>query len=167
MNKSLIAALGLGLMILVFRLVPSPDNFSPLLALCLALGFMSRGHWSGFVIPMAAMLIADVTLGFYPGWAFTYIPLVAIVAMGILSQPKLLRMTTLAFSSSVVFFVISNFGVWFSTGMYPKTVAGLGACYLAGLEFFHQTLLSTAVFTGLLFVPLFWALNYSSKRVMD
>ena len=167
MNKSLAAALVLGVVILVFRFIPNPDNFSPLLALCLALGFMSRGKWYGFVIPLVAMLIADVKLGLYSGWAFTYIPLVAIVALGTLSKAKTLRMTGLAFAASVLFFVVSNFGVWFSSGLYPETMMGLWACYVAGIQFFHQTLISTLVFTGLLFIPMFYAKSLSEKRVME
>jgi hypothetical protein len=44
------------------------------------------------------------------------------------------------------FFIITNFGIWLSTNYYPKTGAGLAACYTASIPFFHQTLLSDLFF---------------------
>ena len=166
MNKELLGAVLLGVAIFTFRFIPNPDNFTPLLALTLGVGFLGRGNWYVFLIPVVAMLAADLNFGLYPGWAFTYIPLVAIAYLGTTSQPKFTRMAGLAFSASALFFIVSNFGVWMSSGMYPKTMEGLWTCYLAAVPFFHKTLAGTLVYTGLLFTTLYWALNYSRKRVM-
>ena len=38
-----------------------------------------------------------------------------------------------ALVTSISFFLISNFAVWAVGGMYPKTLPGLAACYVAGL----------------------------------
>jgi hypothetical protein len=35
--------------------------------------------------------------------------------------------------------------------MYPHTAAGLGACYAAGLPFYGNDLMSTALFAGVFF----------------
>ncbi|MDR0574632.1 MAG: hypothetical protein LBG96_11490 [Tannerella sp.] len=55
---------------------------------------------------------------------------------------------------------VTNFGVWFSSGMYPQTLVGLQACYIAGIPFFWNTLLGDVVYTGVLFGA-FELLQYS------
>jgi hypothetical protein len=49
------------------------------------------------------------------------------------------------------FFLITNFGVWAFLNSYPRTVAGLAECYLAGIPFFWNTLAGDAVYAALLF----------------
>ena len=49
------------------------------------------------------------------------------------------------------FFVASNFAVWAGSALYPHTMAGLGVCYLAGLPFYGNDVLSTTLVTGLAF----------------
>ncbi|MDV2496529.1 MAG: DUF6580 family putative transport protein [bacterium] len=56
-----------------------------------------------------------------------------------------------AVASSVLFFVVTNFGVWALGSYCPKTVAGLIACYVAAIPYFHSTLLGTVVYAALLF----------------
>lgn len=57
-----------------------------------------------------------------------------------------------ALGSSVSFFLISNFAVWLAGYVvYPKTLAGLGACYVAGIPFFRNDLVSTLMFSALFF----------------
>ncbi|MDX1666478.1 MAG: DUF6580 family putative transport protein, partial [Saprospiraceae bacterium] len=62
--------------------------------------------------------------------------------------PRLLGSSLLA---SVVFFLITNFGVWAGSPLYPPTAEGLAACYIAGIPFFWNTLLGDLFFTGALF----------------
>ncbi|MCB0377713.1 MAG: hypothetical protein KDD33_04410 [Bdellovibrionales bacterium] len=165
--KNLYGPLILALVIYVSRFLPHLDNFSPLLALCLVVGYFARGQWYGFVTPLAAMFLADLQLGFYPGWAFVYIPLVAIVALGAWAQPRSLRILGLGVSSAFVFFLISNFGVWYSAELYPHTAAGLIACYAAGISFFVRSLVSTLVYSGVIFTMVFVVLNSSSRSVVN
>jgi len=46
----------------------------------------------------------------------------------------------LSMASSVLFFLITNFGVWVSGTMYPKTIQGFWECYVMGLPFFRNTI---------------------------
>jgi hypothetical protein len=46
---------------------------------------------------------------------------------------------------------VTNFGVWALASWYPKTWAGLVACYVAAIPFFRNTLLGDAVYTAALF----------------
>ena len=49
------------------------------------------------------------------------------------------------------FFVITNFAVWAMDGLYPMTLEGLMACYIAAIPFYGNTLASTALFSALFF----------------
>jgi hypothetical protein len=62
-----------------------------------------------------------------------------------------LRIAGAALASSVVFFVVTNFGVWVFGSRYPKTAAGLLACYVAAIPFFQNTLAGDALYTAVLF----------------
>ena len=53
-------------------------------------------------------------------------------------------------SSSGIFFLVSNFGVWAGGTMYPKNFGGLITCYAAGVPFIHNTIISDALFTTVL-----------------
>jgi len=50
-----------------------------------------------------------------------------------------------------LFFVMSNFGTWLMMDMYPKSAAGLVACYAAAIPFFQNTVAGDLFFAGLLF----------------
>jgi hypothetical protein len=54
-------------------------------------------------------------------------------------------------ASSVLFFVLTNFGVWAFDALYPKTLEGLMACYVAAIPFFRNTLLGDLSYTVVLF----------------
>lgn len=57
-----------------------------------------------------------------------------------------------ALGSSISFFLVSNFAVWLAGNIvYPKTFAGLGACYVAGIPFFRNDMVSTLLFSAVFF----------------
>ena len=62
-----------------------------------------------------------------------------------------LRIGGAALASAVLFFVVTNFGVWATSGMYPPTFAGLQACYVAALPFFQNSLAGDLFFAAVLF----------------
>jgi hypothetical protein len=49
------------------------------------------------------------------------------------------------------FFLVSNYAVWASGDMYPRTLAGLGACFAAAVPFYRNDLVSTAIVAGVAF----------------
>ena len=61
------------------------------------------------------------------------------------------RLAGAAVLASTSFFAVSNFTVWAAWPTYPHTLAGLAACYAAGLAFYGNDLVSTALVTGLAF----------------
>ena len=66
-----------------------------------------------------------------------------------------LRIGATTLIGSVSFFLVSNFAVWTVWQMYPKTLAGLMTCYVAGLPFFRN-----AVISDLLFSAAFFGIGY-------
>lgn len=165
MNTQFLSALAISVLVLVSRFIPSADNFSPLLAFCLFAGFLGKGQWYSLVLPLVAMAIADSIVGFYPGWAFTYIPLVAIVLMGQSMKLKVAPVAGYSILASLVFFVISNLGVWWATALYSKDMSGLVQCYVAALPFLDKTVLSTLLYSGVMFAIFKYSGVLSRKTV--
>jgi hypothetical protein len=61
------------------------------------------------------------------------------------------RVAAATFLGALQFFLITNFGVWAFLNSYPRTAAGLVACYIAGIPFFWNTLAGDALYATLLF----------------
>ncbi|SRR5690554_962614 len=148
------------------RLIPHPANFAPIGGMALfGAAYYSRRVWA-FVIPIVTMWISDLILNnvvygayfdgfvwFYDGAWFTYGAFILIALMGMvtLRQIKVANLLFSALGASVIFFLVSNFGVWFSGTMYPKDFGGLIACYTAGIPFFKNTVMGDLFYTGILF----------------
>ena len=135
------------------RLIPHPPNFSPIDAMALFSGAYLARRWVAFVAPLAALLLSDVVLGFYHGMTTVYATVALIVMIGwwVSSRRSAVRIGAAAVASSVLFFVITNFGMWLFSGFYPVTYAGLVACYTAAIPFFQNTIAGDLFYTVLLF----------------
>lgn len=137
----------------IFRLVPHPPNFSPVAAMALFGGAYLPRRWMGFVAPLGALLLSDLVLGFYSGMPIVYGSVALIVVMGWLlaSKRSPARVGLVTFAGSVLFYLLTNFGVWASGTLYPKTAEGLLACYVAALPFFQNSVAGDLFFAALLF----------------
>lgn len=148
------------------RLLPHPPNFAPIGAIALFGGAYFYRRSFAYLIPIISMWLSDLILNnvvygsyfnrfiwFYDGFYWTYGAFVLIVTIGFLLLKKVSVKTLLPASllASVVFFLLSNFGVWCSTTMYPKDMGGILSCYVAGLPFFRNTLLGDLMYNGILF----------------
>ena len=135
------------------RLVPHPPNFSPIDAMALFGGAYLGRRGIAFVAPLAALLLSDLVLGFYHGMATVYATVALIVVIGwwVSSRRTPLRIGAAAIASSIVFFVITNVGMWLFSGIYPVTYAGLAACFTAAIPFFQNTVAGDLFYTVLLF----------------
>ena len=90
--------------------------------------------------------------GYLITWA--WYAAVCLLGMGILQKVTALRVAAGALASATSFFLLSNFVVWAGGGfeaMYPHSLSGLGACYIAAIPFYRNDLLSTAITAGALF----------------
>ena len=135
------------------RLIPHPPNFAPIAAMALFGGAYFSKKWAAFLVPIAAMFITDLILGIHSTMWAVYLSFAVIVIIGMvmIKQKKISNIFFASVASSVVFFIITNFGAWVSSPFYEKTLTGLAACYTAAIPFFHQTLLSDLFFVGILF----------------
>ena len=129
-------------------------NFTPVAAALLFFGarMPRKQAW----IPVTLFIASDVLLSRvvygYPLSAsdlVTWAWYAAIVLLGSLlaSNAKPLRVVSASLVASVSFFAISNFAVWAIWNMYPKTLAGLAACYTMAIPFFRNTVASDLLFT--------------------
>ena len=136
------------------RLVPHPPNFTPIGAMALFSGaYLGRRGAVALIAPLAALLLSDLVLGFYHGMLTVYFSVALITVLGAvaLKQKSPLRIGGAALTSSVLFFVLTNFGMWLSSGFYPLTAAGLEACFIAAIPFFQNTVAGDLFFVTLLF----------------
>lgn len=148
------------------RLIPHPANFSPVGAMALFGSAYYSKRYLAFLIPVTSMWISDLFLNnvvysaffnqfvwFYPGSIFTYISfiLIALMGMSLLKKISIRNLFVSALLASVIFFIVSNFGVWFSSGMYPRNLEGLISCYIAGIPFFKNTIFGNLFYTVTMF----------------
>ena len=148
------------------RIIPHPMNFAPLGAMALfgAAYFGKRG--AGLLWVMIAWFASDLILNnfvystqsgfslFTSGAIYIYGSIALIFVLGKLLFKKITiaRMLTGSISASIVFFVISNFGVWMQGTLYPMNWGGFVACYSAAIPFFQNTVTGDLMYSGLLFV---------------
>ncbi len=135
------------------RLIPHPLNFAPITAIALAGGVYLDKRIS-ILIPIAALVISDWILGFYPILFFVYGSVIAIgfVGLWLRNHKKLVPVLGASLASSILFFLVTNFGVWvIGPEMYPRTWAGIVECYAAGIPFFRNTVAGDLFYVGVLF----------------
>ena len=147
LGTNFILFLSMFVFILVFRYIPHPPNFTPVLALTLYTSIYFGLRSSPFVI--LAFAFSDYFLGFHQLLIFTWGSLAIISVIGMFGKIFLSRLALL-FLSSIIFFMCSNFGVWLFSEFYTKDLEGLLQCYVLAIPFFTNTIISTLVF-GMLF----------------
>lgn len=135
------------------RLLHLPPNIAAVTGVTLLAGYAIRNIWIALLVPIAAMALADVVLGWYPGVIATYAGMAAgvFLARGIL-VPRLgvLRLVAATFLASLAFFILSNFGTWLE-GWYGYTFDGLVQCFVAAIPFWQNSLIADFTSTALAF----------------
>jgi hypothetical protein len=135
------------------RLLPHPPNFTPVGALALLGGACFPRARTALLVTGGAMLVSDLVIGLHDQMAAVYASLALVVALGRGLRPRRTpgRVAGTALASSVVFFLGSNLGVWAGGAIYPRSLEGLWACYVAALPFFGGTLLGDLFYASVLF----------------
>ncbi|MBK6274281.1 MAG: hypothetical protein IPF58_06020 [Saprospirales bacterium] len=161
-SKQTLLAIILILLGVVLRLLELIPNFSPVTAIALLGGaYLLDKRWS-IIIPVASLFISDILLGYknnYPFFHntifFVYISYIIIAFLGWkLRSEKVnyLQVGGFAMVSSLLFFIISNFGVWIVGTLYERNLAGLVNCFDMAIPFYKYTFLGDVVYTLLFFV---------------
>src|SRR5438105_1599643 len=131
------------------RLIPHPPNMASVTAVALYGGAYFPDKRLAFVVPLAALFLSDLILGFYAHMEVVYASFVLIVCIGLWLQVRRtpIRIAAAALLSSGLFFLVTNLGVWALGSLYPKTMGGLVACYVAAIPFFTNTLQGDVLYT--------------------
>lgn len=153
-NHSRLAAILTAILVAAsLRLLPHPPNFTPIGAMALFGGAYLGRRAFAFAAPLGALLLSDLVLGFHGSMPFVYagVALTVLIGWALASRLSAVTVAGAALASSVLFFGLTNFGVWLTSGMYPLTLAGLTACFVAAIPFFQNTLAGDLFYSALLF----------------
>ena len=160
------ALIALIIVVALARLIPHMPNFSPMAATALFCAAHFDKLWKAILVTLLATFVSDVILNntiyssmnngftfFYDGFILQYIAYAVIALMGSTFFININKTKVIggSLATTLVFFIISNFGAWISLPFYSKDIAGLMSSYAAGLPFLKNTLLSDLFYTSLLF----------------
>jgi hypothetical protein len=139
----------------IVRILPHPWNFTPVGAMALFSGAKLGRSWKAFLFPLGALFCGDLFVGLYSAkiMSIVYLSFCLSVLIGMafrrLQSPLLLSLAT--FLGALQLFLVTNFAVWAFGTSYPHNLAGLVACYVAGIPFFGNTLAGDAFYVALFF----------------
>lgn len=132
----------------LLRILPHPPNVTPVAAMALFGGaYLSRRF--ALAYPLFVMALSDILLGpllgippFIPESVFVYGSFLVTGLLGLWCRSRrhvgMLYLASLI--ASIQFFLATNFGTWLVSGLYPRDVEGLLACYTMALPFFRNSL---------------------------
>lgn len=156
----------IGPLIIIFvavllRIFPHPPNFAPIAAMALFGGaYLPRRY--AFILPILVMFLSDLFIGFHSQVVFVYGSFMLTVLIGMwISKNKNIKNVFLgAVGASILFFLITNFGVWFiGPSSYSPNLSGLIESYVMGFPFFRNTLMGDLFYTGIFFSSYEFAKN--------
>jgi hypothetical protein len=130
------------------RLIPHWPNFTPVAAMALVGGALFERRWLAVVVPVAAMLVSDAIMGVILGsaygihdtqlWVYGAIAAISLLGMAFRGRTAVTTSVLGGTAAGLLFFVVTNFAVWYGGTMYPQTMEGLMACYAAGAAFYRD-----------------------------
>ena len=150
---------------IVLRLLPHPWNLTPLGAMFLFSGATFRNKRDSLLVPLAALMISDYAVihflyggryAWFTPYTWTGFLLVGLIGWTLRRKLSVAGVLGASLAGSVVFFLVSNFGVWMGWKLYPATAAGLIDCYVAALPFFRNTVIGDLIYAGLMFGAYAW-----------
>ena len=145
--KQLYYFLGIFIALAMSRFIPHPPNFTSLIAL----SFYVPAIFGLRFIPavLFSFAITDLIIGFHSSVFFTW---GSVIIIGLIAKyfiNNILSRIFGALSGAVIFYLVTNFGVWFG-GMYSQNFDGLIESYIMGLPFFGYSLISTFLFSAVI-----------------
>jgi hypothetical protein len=133
--------------------VPHPLNFTAGGAIALFAGAQFEDKKKAFLVPVCTLLINYLMVGLHAlmPWVFGSYCLIVCLGFALRERSGPSKICGVSVLGSLLFFLITNFGVWAMLDTFPKTGAGLAACYLAGLHSFARTVTGDCFYSALLF----------------
>jgi hypothetical protein len=152
------------------RLIPHWPNLTPIAAMALFGGAYIGKKYLAFIIPLAAMLLSDIFLGFHASMVAVYVGFAITVSLGIMisKNVKVLSVIGASLLSTVIFFLITNFASWLGSPLYPHNFTGLMEAYTAGLMFLNDgnygiSFFLNSVLGDLMYNTIFFGAFYLAK----
>ena len=136
-------SLGIFIVLAASRFIPHPPNFTSLIALSFYIPAILGLKFIPALI--LSFFLTDLIIGFHSTIFFTW---GSVIFIGLISKFFIFGISnriTGSLFGALLFFLITNFGVW-STGLYGYSLEGLIACYTLAIPFFGQTIVSTLFF---------------------
>jgi len=138
-----------------FNYIPHLPNFAPIAAMAL-FGGVYLGKKYALLIPLAAMLISDIFIGFYNPWIMFSVYgsffLIGLIGLWLKNHKNVPNILGASLFGSIIFFLVTNFAVWaVPISMYPHNLQGLLQSYIMGLPFFRNTLMGDLFYVGTMF----------------
>jgi hypothetical protein len=152
LNPRFLTLTGMILVAALSRILPHPANATPITAMALFGGTYFSNRGTAFAIPLIAMFLSDLVIGFHTQLILVYLCFMITVCIGfsLRSRKKLFPIGLATAASSIIFFLVTNFGVWLFDQLYPKTMNGLWTCYAAAVPFFRNTFFGDLFYVGIL-----------------
>jgi hypothetical protein len=159
MKPGLLVVASLILFAAFSRLIPHWPNFTAVAAIALFGGARMSNKFFAFLIPLAALFLTDLILGFHETMLPVYIAfgITVMLGMSIRNRTSALNVASASIAASAIFFLITNFGAWISMPFYTKDMAGLIQAYAAGLAFFHDGSMGISPFVNTILGDLLYA----------
>jgi len=152
------------------RIIPHPPNFTPVIAIAVFMPYLTRSLYSAMLVPLSAMFVSDLYLGFHSSMFWVYISILLGVTLSQYTmsiKKTYVHLGSNALMSSVIFFAMTNFAVWMSGTMYPLTLDGLLLCYTMAIPFFGNTIAGTLFYVSLLGLVSYSTTNISRRYTDD
>ena len=150
---------------IALRLIPHPWNMTPLGAMFLFSGATFQRKSTSLLVPLLALILSDIAVvelmygGRYAWFSpFTWLGFTVVGLLGWALRHKFsgLRLLATSLAGSLLFFLISNFGVWLEGTLYPLTWSGLVECYVAAIPFFRNSLFGDLLYAAAMFGSYRW-----------
>ena len=140
-------SIGIFLALALSRFVPHPPNFTSLIALSFYVPVILGTRY----IPalLLCFFVTDMVIGFHSLTFFTWGSVLVIGLISNYFKSSLIKRISGSLIGALIFFVITNFGVWV-LGSYGYTLSGLISCYILAIPFFTYNIISTLLFSGII-----------------
>ena len=100
-------------------------------------------------------------------WVYGSLCLISIMGIVLNNRVPFKNCAVATLSGSLLFFLVTNFGVWIISGYYEKSIEGLFTCYPMALPFFNNTLAGSVVYSTIMFGGYEVIKNYLPDSVPD
>ncbi|MBU0743780.1 MAG: hypothetical protein KKE11_00195 [Gammaproteobacteria bacterium] len=166
---NLIEIFGIVVIGVLGRLIPHVPNVTPFTSISLFAG-ARLARFQAFLITFISFFISDVGLSFISGYPlvgyfslFTYSGFAIVILIGSKLKDSKKAFPLYVLGATSVFWIWTNFGSWLTSGLYPKTLAGVGACYYLALPFLRNALVGDLIWSSVIFGAFYFLAEKRSK----